>query len=162
MAAALVLLATCYLAAHPARVAASYLYCTCNYAYLYCTCTERPGSMRERRERVAAALFSRIVARAAHLDDSAQASPASPLTFLRTYYPPTFLRTTRLLTYCTPSYLPTYLSTYLLTLRRRLCRYTRGWGTAVQAALRTSGASAANRPHAREAAAPRTLGCSPM
>ena len=31
------------------------------------------GSQRERRERVAAALFSRVVARAAHLDDRAQA-----------------------------------------------------------------------------------------
>ena len=31
------------------------------------------GSQRERRERVAAALFSRVVARAAHLDDGAQA-----------------------------------------------------------------------------------------
>ena len=31
------------------------------------------GSQRERRERVAAALFSRVVARATHLDDGAQA-----------------------------------------------------------------------------------------
>jgi hypothetical protein len=52
------------------------------------------GSQRERRERVAAALFSRVIARAAPLDDGAQ---AHLLTHSRMYLLPHIL--THLLTH---------------------------------------------------------------
>ena len=77
------------------------------------------GSQRERRERVAAALFSRVIARAAPLDDGAQ---AHLLTHSRMYLPTNSLTNshtnshTNSLTYSLAcSHVLTHSRMYLLT-----------------------------------------------